>query len=635
MAYKNEILSLPDIIKTDKRYMILKLRADCDHSVALHYRFYEKNCTEPSFFIRFGILPRVTTTVLIDRNWVNANDLYPGSLPGELKVVCHGHRVCWEDIVRAELSVLDSFEKTDISVVEAFFTDNYPSETEIEDIKLVDEFGQNKYKEWPEKVHSIDELKLSLSDHKSGFTGELQVSQYGGFLNIKLAEGTGFFAKYKMNNRWYLADPDGYAFFSMGPDCVNMASDCRVDGIEKWLDYLPDRNDPIYAPMYRQTSHGRPGTLFSYLQLNYYRVWGDNYIQNWEKDITGRLKALGMNTLANWSDRDLIFKQMMPYVYMLPKFPETKINIFRDFPDVFSKEYEISAGECAKNLISHKNDPYMIGYFLRNEPSWAFVDNLIIADEVLRNPELTASKEKLLLYLAEKYHNNILELNSAWNCDFKSFDDLKMSQIEKASDLSKDAQKDLKEFSLIMVKAYVEIPCKYCREADPNHMILGMRWAWISDPDLVAGWENFDVFSINCYAIDPTDAINHVAELGVDLPVMIGEFHFGALDAGPTATGLEGVKTQKDRGKAYSYYLERVASNPYGVGAHYFQCYDQFVLGRFDGENYNIGLFDVCGSPYADFAFHIKKTAARIPELLTGKIPPTDDIPETIPMIAY
>ncbi len=26
----------------------------------------------------------------------------------------------------------------------------------------------------------------------------------------------------------------------------------------------------------------------------------------------------------------------------------------------------------------------MIGYFLRNEPSWAFVDNLVLADEVLR-----------------------------------------------------------------------------------------------------------------------------------------------------------------------------------------------------------------------------------------------------------
>ena len=94
-----------------------------------------------------------------------------------------------------------------------------------------------------------------------------------------------------------------------------------------------------------------------------------------------------------------------------------------------------------------------------------------------------------------------------------------------------------------------------------------MRWAWISDPDLATGWENFDVFSINCYAVDPTEAISHVVELGVDLPVMIGEFHFGALDTGLSATGLEGVLTQKDRGKAYRYYCERVAAHPNGVAA--------------------------------------------------------------------
>ena len=81
---------------------------------------------------------------------------------------------------------------------------------------------------------------------------------------------------------------------------------------------------------------------------------------------------------------------------------------------------------------------------------------------------------------------------------------------------------------------------------------------------------------------------------------MIGEFHFGALDRGPTATGLEGVQTQSERAKAFRYYCERVAAHPYGVGCHFFQCYDQFVLGRFDGENYNIGLFDICSRPYPE-----------------------------------
>ncbi|MFR3128280.1 MAG: hypothetical protein ACLTNN_01885 [Blautia sp.] len=75
----------------------------------------------------------------------------------------------------------------------------------------------------------------------------------------------------------------------------------------------------------------------------------------------------------------------------------------------------------------------------------------------------------------------------------------------------------MRAFSRDMLRRYVEIPARACRAVDQNHMILGMRWAWISDPDLVEGWENFDVFSINCYAVDPTSAIQNIVDLGVDL----------------------------------------------------------------------------------------------------------------------
>ena len=252
---------------------------------------------------------------------------------------------------------------------------------------------------------------------------------------------------------------------------------------------------------------------------------------------------------------------------------------------------------------------------------------------MLYNPERTVCKEKLIAALKEKYQT-VEALNTAWNTKFNDFDDL-YQPIRDASAKSEAAKEDQKTFSKEMLRAYVEIPSKACREVDPNHMILGMRWAWISDPDLATGWENFDVFSINCYAVDPTEAISHVVELGVDLPVMIGEFHFGALDTGLSATGLEGVLTQKDRGKAYRYYCERVAAHPNGVGCHYFQCYDQFVLGRFDGENYNIGLFDICSRPYQDMASYVKQCSEAMYEIADDTKLPTDEKAESIPMIAY
>ena len=46
--------------------------------------------------------------------------------------------------------------------------------------------------------------------------------------------------------------------------------------------------------------------------------------------------------------------------------------------------------------------------------------------------------------------------------------------------------------------------------------------------------------------------------------------------------------------------MEKAAAHPYGVAAHWFQYNDQFCLGRFDGENYQIGMMDVCMQPYPE-----------------------------------
>jgi hypothetical protein len=116
---------------------------------------------------------------------------------------------------------------------------------------------------------------------------------------------------------------------------------------------------------------------------------------------------------------------------------------------------------------------------------------------------------------------------------------------------------------------------------------------------------------------------------------MIGEFHFGALDTGLTSTGLEGVTNRHERGKAYGYYTERVAAHPNGVGCHWFQCYDQFALGRFDSENYNIGLFDICSLPDDVMMKAVRDCGEALYEVMEGSRPPVTDLPERIPMIAF
>lgn len=633
-------LRLPQVITCQEHLLTFHAEVLEEHSLSLNLQVYVHEEKAPAFTVRFGLLPGVETTVCIDLDWMDARELFPETVTGGLKMVCHGRRVRREEISAVVLSSMPAFHDVRLRIRDIVLTDEYPAHPVLPDKKLVDHYGQSKWKDWKGKTRDEEDLKAALAVQRmeagDGYPFE-DWSAYGGWKKKKLKDGNGYFSTCRENGRWWLTDPLGYAYFSMGPDCVGLGGDCRIDGVEKWLDWLPDENDAVYGKMFfkpgqRRTARRRP-RMFSFFKANLYRAFGETWYEDWEKMISGQLKKCGMNTLGNWSDDRLLGRLDIPYVTSLPEFPATARNIFRDFPDVFSEEYRSQAKRCAQALEERKYDSLMIGYFLRNEPEWAFVDNLVLADEVLHNPERTACKERLAGFLRERYQS-IEALNSAWNSDLESFDSLYQPQ-ERVSSWSEASREDMREFSRQMLRAYVGIPVQECRRVDPNHLILGMRWAWISDPDLVTGWENFDVFSINCYAVDPSEKIQHIADLGVDLPVMIGEFHFGALDSGLPATGLEGVASQKDRGMAYRYYCESVAAHPNGVGCHYFQCYDQFALGRFDGENYNIGLFDICSRAYPEMMEQIRECSGRIYDVADGRVARGLQKGKSIPMIAY
>lgn len=636
-------LDVTEIARCEQRYLVFSAECLEEHSLILNLNLYEKTGGgSPAFFMRFGILPRFRAQICLDLRNLDAHILFPESYPGQLKVVCHGRRVERAAMERITLEMPPCYHSVSLRLSDLTLTDAFPDAFPLPEEKLIDELGQWKPKTWPGKLKSTAQMreKLQAALNLPDAFPDPDWDRYGGYSRKPVRKGTGFFKKAKADNRWTLVDPLGNAFFSVGPDCVIARPDCRVDAMERFMDWLPGEDDPVYGGMYRHipwpdgaARRYRDCTLFSFPQANLHRAFGGDWHPKWQSLMGRQLKQGGMNTLGNWSDPQSLGVIPLPYVTMLERFPDTELKIFRDFPDVLSDEYRNSAAACAKTLKARANDPLMIGYFLRNEPQWAFVDGLILADEVLYNPQPSACKRELIAWLVEKYQT-AQALSEAWRHTFSSFEALSQP-LQGASALSAQARDDLKAFSRILLDAYVGVASKACREADPNHMNLGMRWAWISDPDLVTGWEYFDVFSINCYAVDPTAMLDSVVALGVDLPIMIGEFHFGALDGGQTATGLEAVTNQAERGKAYRYYTERVAAHPYGVGCHWFQCYDQFALGRFDGENYNIGLFDLCSLPNAAMMNAARQSGGRLYGVKFGTITPTDEKPETIPMIAY
>jgi hypothetical protein len=197
-----------------------------------------------------------------------------------------------------------------------------------------------------------------------------------------------------------------------------------------------------------------------------------------------------------------------------------------------------------------------------------------------------------------------------------------------------EALADLRAFSTIMVGVYFGTISKACRRADPKHLNLGMRWQGIPPDWAVEGMKHFDVYSLNNYRPkfprETSDKINSM----LNMPTLVGEWHFGSLDVGLPASGLVHVANQTDRGRAYRVYLEDAAAQPNCVGAHWFTLYDQSALGRFDGENYNIGFLDICNRPYEEIGEAAIASHQRLYQVAAGQVAPFSDAPQYLPIVA-
>ena len=92
-------------------YLNLTLTVEEDHAMAFELRLWAAE-EHPRVIIRFGVMPRYRTRIPLNMGWLDGHILYPGHVPGELKVVCHGSRIAPEEIRRVVDSHRDWVEKT-------------------------------------------------------------------------------------------------------------------------------------------------------------------------------------------------------------------------------------------------------------------------------------------------------------------------------------------------------------------------------------------------------------------------------------------------------------------------------------------------------------------------------------------
>lgn len=496
---------------------------------------------------------------------------------------------------------------------------------------ILDEFGQCAFREWPGKVRSEAELQERLQGRLRAAAAAKPpagCSRWGGWLEKRFA-ATGFFRVERDDKRFWLVDPDGCAFWSSGLDCVRDRNFMTpVTGLEEAFAWLPARKGP-YATAYTPDGESVQTSVELHV-ANLVRVFGADWRKQWETLAVGGLVETGFNTIGNWSDNELAARRAIPYVRPIRAEGSRTPHIFRDFPDVFAPEFDADAEEVAAALLPTRNDPALIGYFLGNEPTWGFAE-LTPAEGMLVNTESCHSRLELRRWLEAKYRDEAA-LAAAWGMP------VTWAAVEKGrwtSGATAAAKRDLEAFSTVMVARLFGRLREACLKVDPNHLNLGARYYTVPPAWAVAGMQAFDVFSINCYKKEVPDSIGDDLVKATGKPVLIGEWHFGALDAGLPASGIGRVKDQAARGAAFRFYVERAAAKPWCIGVHYFTMYDQSANGRFDGENYNIGFFDVCEQPYEPLVAAARRSHERLYEVAAGRVPPFADAPEHLPMLFY
>ncbi len=362
-------------------------------------------------------------------------------------------------------------------------------------------------------------------EHVAGFTPVTEMparSTYGGDPSHKL-DARGFFYTRLENGRWWLVDPEGYAFIHIGMCAVNPARGSKA------------ATDAFAAKF---------GTE-----------------EKWAASTSELLHAHGFNGSGAWS-RDKLVRSAPQHLAYAPiwnfmsAYGKVRGGTFQQpghtgYPHdaifVFDPEFETFAMKHAAQLAATKDDPWLLGHFSDNE--------------------MPLSRKTLDNFLKLEPADHGYKAAQAW---------LK----ERGADPKKLTDADREAFLGYVLDRYFRICAKAIKTHDPNHLYLGSRFH-SDEKRIAAAFEaagrHLDVISINHYRSwtpDQEQLANWVKWSGK--PFMITEFYAKGEDSGMANTTGAGwlVKTQRERGLFYQNFLLGMLESKGCVGWHYFKYQD-------------------------------------------------------------
>ena len=454
---------------------------------------------------------------------------------------------------------------------------------------FIDRYGQYMHQEWPGKISDDNDLirmRIAEESDLKRHPKPPYFNKFGGWVSGPTYLATGHFRVEKINNKWWFVDPNGKLFWSFGSTGIGY-QESRIALTEKRHFYkdMPSLDDPIFGKFYR-----RGGESYKMGDDILYKKYGEDYLDKYKIRSLERAHSWGLNTCGGWSRA----ANNQPKDIRMPFTKELWVNGRKLAPiyklvDPFEEDFSLWVENAVKATGDMIDDPYCIGYFCNNEIHWG--KNPIDVVKAIHNCDLSvASKKELDKFLLQKNIN-----------------------------ISNASEEDLTLFYVHLLETYY----KKCRDAikkiAPNKLYLGSRLhdGALRKEAFSAAAKYCDVVSVNVYEKD-------VKEFNVrderdkpffteDVPFLVGEFDFGALDRGKFFTGIGFAADQRNRGECLKYFIQSALENTRCVGAHWFHYMDSPTGSRhFDNENANCGLVATSDTPYVELISAFRETSRFI-----------------------
>ena len=398
---------------------------------------------------------------------------------------------------------------------------------------------------------------------------------------------------------WFLQDDGGRTLFSGVGGVAYDDAPCRMSGVHRYARGLRTRG-VSQADWEKNTSKRL-------------RDWGFNLVT-----ISYRVSTLGMQYASGIAlGRDA--SRATPTCSIVP-FKSVHAS---NFPNVFEPAFVDACRRLAKERCAPERDnSQLVGWFIDNELLWTgrpHPDGLF--GLVAELPDGHSAKVAQQRFLAER----------GWTG-------------RKADAEVKNA------FLSLVAERYFAITTSAIREADPNHLVMGCRFAGIHNlPDEVyaACGKYCDVVSVNVYPAADLDhgyvreqfthsrrSITHHFDRvwsAARKPIIVTEWSFPALDAGLPSTVGSGqrLRTQRERAEATELFGHVMCGLPYIVGFVHFTWADQPPTPGF--ENCNYGIVNVNDEPYPELLTAFRRiNANREKWHLEGEPPRKKRIPNDV-----